>query len=91
MVECKEFHLVYTYIHWFNQVILRNKARAAVVWMDEYKDIALNLMHLPKNFDLGPLEYMTDLRKRLQCKPFKWLLDNIYPESMHRVIHVIIS
>ena len=83
--------------------IIRNKARAAVVWMDEYKDIALKLMHVPPNFDLvshpitshhitshyitshhitpqGPLEYMTSLRARLQCKPFKWLLETIYPE-----------
>lgn len=62
------------------EVILRNKARAAAVWMDEYKDIAINLMHLPQNFDLGPLDYMLDIKKRLQCKPFKWYLENIYPE-----------
>ena len=29
---------------------------------------------------IGPLDYMRDLRKRLQCKPFKWFLENVFPE-----------
>ena len=53
-------------------LIISSAARTAVVWMDEYKDTALQMMHVPPGFNLGPLEYMIDLRKRLQCKPFKW-------------------
>ena len=48
--------------------------------MDEYKEIVFDLMAPAGEFDLGPLEYMRDLRTRMQCKPFKWLLDNVYPE-----------
>ena len=62
------------------EVIVRNKLRAAEVWMDEYKEIVFDLMAPSDNFELGPLEYMRDLRERLQCKSFKWFLDNVYPE-----------
>ena len=62
------------------EVIIRNKLRTAEVWMDEYKEIVYSVNHQPATFDLGPLEYMRNLRERLQCKPFKWLLDNVYPE-----------
>ena len=61
-------------------VIVRNKLRAAEVWMDEYKEIVFDLMAPAGEFDLGPLEYMRNLRTKMQCKPFKWLLDNVYPE-----------
>lgn len=62
------------------EVIVRNKLRAAEVWMDEYKEIVFDLMAPAGEFDLGPLEYMRDLRTRMQCKSFKWFLDNVYPE-----------
>ena len=61
-------------------VIKRNKLRVAEVWMNEYKDIVFEAMGSNGKEDLGPLDYMRDLRKRLQCKPFKWFLDNIFPE-----------
>jgi polypeptide N-acetylgalactosaminyltransferase len=63
-----------------SQVIARNKLRAAEVWMDEYKEIVFDLMEPAEGIDLGPLEYMYDIRKRLQCKSFKWFLENVYPE-----------
>ena len=62
------------------EAIIRNKLRTAEVWMDEYKDIVFDVMAPAGEFDLGPLEYMRNLRERLQCKPFKWLLDNVFPE-----------
>ena len=29
---------------------------------------------------LGPLDWGKDIRKKFQCKSFKWFLENIYPE-----------
>ena len=62
-------------------VIVRNKLRAAEVWMDDYKQIVKRVMApLPRGKTLGPLDMMLDIRKKFNCKPFKWYLDNVYPE-----------
>eukprot|EP00049_Salpingoeca_infusionum_P018713 m.358459 g.358459 ORF g.358459 m.358459 type:complete len:596 (-) comp18152_c0_seq1:294-2081(-) len=62
-------------------VIVKNKLRAAAVWMDEYADIVKHVMPaLPPGMDLGPLDVMQDIRHKYNCKPFKWYLENVYPE-----------
>lgn len=63
------------------EVIVKNKLRAAEVWMDEYKSIVKRVMPpLPPTMVLGPLDYMLAIREKHQCKSFKWYLENVYPE-----------
>ena len=31
--------------------------------------------------ELGPLDHMLDLKKKLKCKSFEWYLNNVYPEN----------
>uniref|UniRef100_A0A8B9JV85 Polypeptide N-acetylgalactosaminyltransferase n=1 Tax=Astyanax mexicanus TaxID=7994 RepID=A0A8B9JV85_ASTMX len=66
------------------KTVERNLARVAEVWLDEYKEVfyGYGYLHLlDKNvIDVGNLTEQIQLRKKLQCKSFKWYLDNVYPE-----------
>jgi len=58
-----------------------NTARTVEVWLDEFK--RLFYMHRPDllNADIGSVENRMLFKDQLQCKPFSWFLENIYPEK----------
>ncbi|CAG7721465.1 unnamed protein product, partial [Allacma fusca] len=61
-------------------VFAKNTRRAAEVWMDDYKNFYYAKVPLAKAVPFGNIEDRLDIRRRLQCKPFKWYLKNVYPE-----------
>lgn len=71
----------YTFPGGVNQVLNKNLARTAMVWMDEWADFYFKF-----NVDAQPLRETEDVRERmdlrreLRCKSFKWYLDTIWPQ-----------
>ncbi|XP_052796372.1 polypeptide N-acetylgalactosaminyltransferase 13-like [Mya arenaria] len=58
-----------------------NYKRAVEVWMeDEHKELIYNTFPHMKKMDVGDLSERLALKRRLQCRPFSWFMENIWPE-----------
>eukprot|EP00047_Mylnosiga_fluctuans_P004394 m.234273 g.234273 ORF g.234273 m.234273 type:complete len:278 (-) comp12640_c0_seq1:1697-2530(-) len=62
------------------QTINRNLNRVAEVWLDEYKELYYRVRPHHRSISPGDLTERLALRDRLHCKPFKWFIENVFPD-----------
>lgn len=59
---------------------IKNTRRAAEVWMDEYKQYYYAARPSAQGKAFGSIADRLALRRKLNCKSFRWYLENVYPE-----------
>uniref|UniRef100_A0A3P9C0Y8 polypeptide N-acetylgalactosaminyltransferase n=1 Tax=Maylandia zebra TaxID=106582 RepID=A0A3P9C0Y8_9CICH len=59
---------------------IKNTRRAAEVWMDEYKQYYYSARPSAQGKAFGSITDRLALRRKLNCKPFRWYMENVYPE-----------
>ncbi|XP_019770133.2 polypeptide N-acetylgalactosaminyltransferase 5 isoform X3 [Dendroctonus ponderosae] len=71
----------YTFPGGVSKIVLHNAARVAEVWMDNWKEFYYIMSPGARNVAVGDVSKRKELREKLQCKSFRWYLENVYPES----------
>ncbi|XP_004698729.2 polypeptide N-acetylgalactosaminyltransferase 16 [Echinops telfairi] len=59
---------------------IRNTKRTAEVWMDEYKQYYYEARPSAIGKAFGSVATRIEQRKKMNCKSFRWYLENVYPE-----------
>lgn len=63
---------------------MRNLKRVVEVWLDEYKFLFYRNHPERKDIDAGDLTEAIEVRKKLNCKPFKYYLEKVAPHILER-------
>lgn len=65
-------------------LVTLNYKRVVEVWMDEYKEYFYTREPMAHQYDAGDLSEQFYLREKLQCKDFKWYMDNVAYDVLYK-------
>ncbi|KRF81438.1 polypeptide N-acetylgalactosaminyltransferase 5 isoform X2 [Drosophila novamexicana] len=72
----------YTFPGGTTEIVNHNNARLVEVWLDDWKEFYYSFYPGARKASAGDVSDRKALRDRLQCKSFRWYLENVYPESL---------
>ena len=65
-----------------HHTFMRNSMRAAAVWMDDYaKYFYKTRPSSTEGIEVGDVSERLELRKRLQCRSFRWFMEHLEPDK----------
>lgn len=62
-------------------ILHKNTMRTVRVWMDEYAEFYERSNPAAASANFGDVSARLALKQRLQCRPFSWYLEHVYPEA----------
>ena len=68
-------------------VAARNFKRVAEVWLDDFKEVMYQTDPKRRAIDAGDLTKAKSVKERLNCKPFRYFLEEIAPEMYVRYFY----
>jgi len=70
----------YTFPSGNSNTYLRNAKRVAEVWLGDHKRFFYESQPNARALDAGSLQEQLEVKSQLDCKPFQWYIENIFPE-----------